>query len=315
VVEVKALVPDTPLRAALGEIPGGVELVSAPAPGVEWMLLDRPFRGSWTKWLPELAPSLRVIQSVSAGVDTLVHRVPADVTLCSAVGVHDVAVSEWVVAAILAMRRRLPEFLAFQREEFWDGGPDDDSGGRASPQGPIEDLEGAHVLIVGYGSIGRAVATRLEPFGARVTGIARRPRPDARTFDALFELVPQADVVVLLLPLTPETEGVADAAFLARMKRGALLVNAARGRLVDSGALIEALESGRIRAALDVTDPEPLPAGHTLWRAPNLLVTPHVAGSVRRWRERAYRFAGDQLRRYAKGEPLWNVVERAEPAR
>jgi len=140
-----------------------------------------------------------------------------------------------------------------------------------------------------------------------VVGIAKHRRPGVSTVDALPRLLPAADVVVLLLPLTPETDGIADGRFLDQMKSGALLVNAARGRLVDTEALLEGLRAGRVRAALDVTDPEPLADGHPLWSAPGVLITPHVAGAPIRWRARAYRFVGDQLRRYASGEPLRNV--------
>ena len=132
--------------------------------------------------------------------------------------------------------------------------------------GPIDDLDGATVLVLGYGSIGRAVAARLRPFGARVVGIARHAREDAEPPEALERLLPQADAVVVLLPLTPETERIVDAEFIARMKPGATLINASRGRHVDTAALLAALHAGRIRAALDVTDPEPLPAGHPLWK-------------------------------------------------
>jgi phosphoglycerate dehydrogenase-like enzyme len=312
--KIRALVPDRPLRAEMDAVPANVEVVSEPDPDVEWMFVDTPFRKRLAEWIPRL-PGLRVAQAVSAGLDHLLPRIPAHVTLCSAVGVHDVAVSEWTLAAILAMRRRLPEFMALQARGVWDAEVDDDSGGMASPEGPIEDLEGARVLILGFGSIGRAVAARLRPFGAVVTGIARHARADAETLDALPNLLPAADVVVLLLPHTPETEQIVDAGFLARMKKGALLVNAARGRLVDTEALLAALREGRVRAALDVTDPEPLPPAHPLWHAPNVLVTPHVAGSVARWRARAYRFAGEQLRRYAAGEPLLNVWQRDEVVR
>jgi phosphoglycerate dehydrogenase-like enzyme len=163
------------------------------------------------------------------------------------------------------------------------------------------------VLVLGYGSIGRAVATRLAPFGVRAVGIARRAREGVEPPEALARLLPEADAVVVLLPHTPETDRLVDAAFLARMKPGAILINAARGRIVHTEALVQALHARRVRAALDVTDPEPLPPDHPLWRAPNVLITPHVAGAVARWRARAHRFAGEQIRRYAAGQPLLNV--------
>jgi phosphoglycerate dehydrogenase-like enzyme len=138
--------------------------------------------------------------------------------------------------------------------------------------------------------------------------VAQHPRPDARPASELHTLLPQADVVVNLLPLTTTTERLVDRGFLDRLKTGALFVNAGRGKTVDTDALLGALRSGRIRAALDVTDPEPLPDGHPLWHAPNILITPHIAGSTARWISRGYRFAGDQVRRYIAGEPLLGVL-------
>src|SRR5713226_7969062 len=295
----KVLVPDVPLRRELGPLPAGVQLVVDPGPDVEFVVLGFPMADRLPGLFDEL-PGLRVAQSLSAGVDWLLPKVPAGIVVCRAVGVHDGPVSEWVVAAILAMQRRLPAFIEFQQRAEWN------RSGAAQPA-TIDDLEGHTVVVVGHGSIGRALAARLAPFGARVIGVARHARDDAQPVSALPDLLPQADVVVNLLPLTPETEKFVDAAFLARMKPGALLVNAGRGKTVDTDALLEALRSGRIRAALDVTDPEPLPADHPLWRAPNVLITPHIAGSVTGWDTRAYRFAGEQIRRYAAGQPLLGV--------
>jgi phosphoglycerate dehydrogenase-like enzyme len=294
----KVLAPDNSLRRELYPLPEGVELVSEPGPDVEFVVLGFQMADRLPGLFDEL-PGLRVAQSLSAGVDWLLPNVPARIIVCRAVGVHDGPVSEWVVAAILAMQRGLPAFIEFQRRSEWNR-----SGAQPAT---IDDLEGHTVLVVGHGSIGRALAARLAPFGVRVIGVARHARDDARPVSALPELLPEADVVVDLLPLTPETARFVDAAFLGRMKPGALFVNAGRGKTVDTAALLEALRSGRIRAALDVTDPEPLPADHPLWHAPNLLITPHVAGSVTRWEERGYRFAGEQIRRYAAGEPLLGV--------
>jgi phosphoglycerate dehydrogenase-like enzyme len=255
----------------------------------------------------EAAPGLEVVQTVSAGVDWIGDRIPAGVTLCNASGVHDTPVAEWVLAVILAMTRKLPDFLALQARGEWDAelnGYDGDS--PSSPLWPISDLRDARVLILGHGSIGRAVQARLEPFGASVTGVARRERPGVHPLSDAHALAGEADVVVVLLPLTAETAGFVDGAFLDAMRPGALLVNAGRGRHVVTDDLVERLRSGRVRAALDVTDPEPLPAGHPLWDCPGLLITPHVAGSTERWLERALAFAGDQVRRLAAGQELEN---------
>jgi phosphoglycerate dehydrogenase-like enzyme len=289
------------MRRELEPLPEGVQLVAEPERDVEFVVLSFEIADRLPGLFDEL-PGLRVAQSLSAGVDWLLPKVPARITVCRAVGVHDGPVSEWVVAAILAMQRRLPAFIEFQRRAEWNRSD-------AEPR-TIDDLEGHTVVVVGHGSIGRALAARLAPFGVRVIGVARHARDDAQPVSALRELLPEADVVVNLLPLTSETEKLVDAAFLGRMKPGALFVNAGRGRTVDTEALLEALRSGRIRAALDVTDPEPLPSEHPLWHAPNILITPHVAGSVARWEPRGYRFAGEQIRRYAAGQPLLGVEAR-----
>ncbi len=299
----KILAPDSPFRRELEPVPDNVELVSEPAPDVEMMLLGPELADDLPALFKNL-PALRVVQSFSAGVDWLLPRIPPGVVVCSAVGVHDVAVSEWVLAAILAMQHRLPDFVDQQRHTEWNR---DIAEGDNSWVHPIEDLEGKTVLVVGYGSIGRAVAARLAPFGARVVGVAQHPRDDVQSTDALPRLLPNEDIVVNLLPLTPETEKFMDSRFIAQMKPGSLLVNAGRGKTVDTDALLAALQAGRLRAALDVTDPEPLPADHPLWHAPNVLITPHIAGTVAKWEERAYRFAGEQIRRFASGQPLLGV--------
>ncbi len=303
---VKVLVEDVPQRSALGPMPENVELVDEPAPDVELVVLGLGLMRQVPALFDQLQ-GLRVVQAIFAGVDGFVAAVPPGVVVCSASGAHDIAVAEWVVATLLALRRRLPELLERQRHGEWDSSVNDSTANGASALGPIDDLDGARILVLGHGSIGRAVAARLQPFGARVVGIARHAREDAAPPEALERLLPQADAVVVLLPLTAETERIVDAGFLARMKPGAVLVNASRGRHVDTAALLAALHAGRVRAALDVTDPEPLPPGHPLWSAPNVLITPHLAGGVRTWQQRAYRLAGDQIRRYVAGEPLLNV--------
>jgi phosphoglycerate dehydrogenase-like enzyme len=238
---------------------------------------------------------LRVVQLLTAGADAWVGRLPAGVTLCDARGVHDSSTSEWAVAAILAYLRDFPRFVRAQERHEW-------------AYGQTDELAGKRVLIVGAGSIGAAIARRLEPFEVSLTLVARAARDGVHGVEELPRLLPHADVVVLVVPLTPATTGLVDAEFLAAMPDGALLVNAARGPVVDTAALTAELASGRIAAATDVTNPEPLPADHPLWDMPNLLLTPHVAGSVRGLLPRAYRLVGAQLRRIAAGEPLENVV-------
>ncbi len=259
---------------------------------------------------------VKVIQSLLAGVDWMLPWVQSGmqpgVTLCDGQGLHDVSVAEWVVGGILGAYKQFPEFRDQQREEFWDGqlvGGKFPSDVEPPPYRILgEDMYGQTVLIVGYGGIGAAVEARLKPFGAEILRIARTARPGIAAVSELSDMLPQADVVVLIVPLTAETRGLMNAAMFERMKPRAVLVNAARGPVVDTDALLVALRANRIRAVLDVTDPEPLPKGHPLWSAPNCFLTPHVAGSTPGFFQRAYRFAAEQIQRYLTGEPLRNVV-------
>ena len=241
-------------------------------------------------------PALRVVQLISAGVDAVARFVPAGVTLCDGRGVHGGSTSEWVLAVILAVQRELPRFVLAQGEHRWDH---DITG----------ELAGQRVLVVGAGDLGEQTARRLRAFDAEPVLVARTARPGVHGTGDLPDLLPGADIVVLVIPKTAETIGLVDARFLARMRDGALLVNASRGPIVVTADLVAELASGRLRAALDVTDPEPLPADHPLWALPNVLITPHVGGAVRGYPARAYRLVADQIRRFAAGEPLINVVE------
>ena len=302
---------ERPERDAL-VVPDGVEATSIPRPPRGHPDLERvealvPPYGSQAvlEALPAMS-SLRLVQTLESGVDWLLPHVPTGVTVCNSRGAHDAAVAEWVVGVILAMQRRLPDHIAAQGQGLWRGVVRRD---RWQP--PFAgDLEGATVLIVGYGSIGAAVERRLEPFEVEILRVARRRRDGVEPIGGLPDLVARADVIVLLVPLSEQTELFFDAGMIAAMRPGALLVNAARGRLVDQAALVEALNEGRLRAALDVTDPEPLPPDHPLWSVPNLLLTPHMAGDTPRRYRRSWRLAGEQVGRLASGEPLLNVVER-----
>jgi phosphoglycerate dehydrogenase-like enzyme len=258
--------------------------------------------------LPHLR-ELQVVQSLMAGVDRLQQLLPPGLTLCDAQGVHDAPTAEWAVAVILAMQKHLPFYFSLQQQEDWAGRRQGkELHGLRSPE-QTDELEVTTVLIVGYGSIGRAIESRLAPFGPRILRVARRAREGVEPVSNLDNLLPQADIVVLITPLTAETIRLMDADRIARMKPGALLVNAARGLLVDTDALVQALNDGKIRAALDVADPEPLPPGHPLWKAPNLLITPHIAGASAQFLKRALKLASEQAQRLARGEPLINVVE------
>ncbi|WP_328906019.1 2-hydroxyacid dehydrogenase [Streptomyces sp. NBC_00234] len=247
--------------------------------------------------------SVRVVQTLSAGIDHVepgLGLLPAGVRLCNAKGVHEASTAELALALILASLRGFPGFVHGQDKEEW-------------RSGFYPALADKSVLIVGYGSIGSAIEDRLEPFEcARVARVARSARTTGRgpvhALGDLPTLLPEADIVILSTPLNASTQGLVGAEFLKAMRDGALLVNVARGQVVDTQALLSELECGRLRAALDVTDPEPLPAGHPLWHAPHVLITPHVGGSTSAFLPRAKRLLAGQLTRFATGEPVRNVV-------
>ncbi len=175
----------------------------------------------------------------------------------------------------------------------------------------LEELTGKRVLLVGYGAIGKEIERMLAPFQVELVRVARSVRDGVHAISELDSLLPQAEIVILILPSTAESHHLIGSRQIALMRQGALLVNAARGPVVDTDALVAALNSGHIRAALDVTDPEPLPEGHPLWSCPNLLLTPHVAGSSPQFAPRSVRTAADELRRYLAGAPMHNVVQAA----
>ncbi|WP_309648547.1 2-hydroxyacid dehydrogenase [Nocardioides sp.] len=244
--------------------------------------------------LPQMT-SLEVVQTLTAGVDNVLAHVPAGATLCSGRGIHDASTAELTLTLLLSSLRGVPDFVHAQDRHAW------------SPQWRPA-LADRHVLLVGHGAIGRAIEARLLPFEVTVTKVARSARDDVRALADLPSLLPDADVVILIVPLTESTRGLVDADFLDAMKDGALLVNMARGAVVVTDDLVAALHSGRITAAVDVVDPEPLPADSPLWDAPGLLVSPHVGGASSAMWPRAHRLVRDQLHRYAAGEPLWNVL-------
>jgi phosphoglycerate dehydrogenase-like enzyme len=243
--------------------------------------------------LPDLR-ALRVVQTLSAGTDWVDDRVPPWATLCNARGSRDIPVAEWAMAALLGA---VYGHFRAARLRTWD-------------YAPPRELHGMTIVVLGFGSIGRALAARLEPFGVRVIGVASRARDGVHGAGELAALLPAADALVVLAPLTAATRGMVDAGVLARLPDGALLVNAGRGAVVDTDALVAELSAGRIEAVLDVTDPEPLPDGHPLWDL-CLAITPHNAGDSRAADARAVQLAADQLGRAARGEPLVNVVRAA----
>ena len=292
--------PDAPDK--FGPLPAGIEAdvwtggedLPESADQVEYVVLPFGVKPELIRKIAAL-PSLKTIQILSAGADHVLPYLPSRITLCNARGAHTAATAEVTVGAIIASVRNFPRFAVAQRDGRWD-------------YTVSEPIGGKHVLIVGYGDIGAAVERRLAGWDVTVERVARRARDGVHAIGELPGLLPNADVVVILVPVTDETRQLVDKDFLRAMKDGALLVNASRGVIVDNDALLEALSSGKITAALDVTDPEPLPAGHPLWQAPGLLLTPHVGGAIYESRERAYQVVSEQLARLAAGEPLRNVI-------
>lgn len=299
IAAVRYLISHPDALAELGDLDAALHDGSQPAPedlddvefyAVPYGIIDPRFCEPILRM-----PRLRVVQTLTAGYDHVLPYLRPGLTLANGRGVHDTAVAELAVTLMLAARRRLPDFVRAGDEGRW-------------APGWSAGLADARVLIVGYGAIGAAIERRLAGFEVEISRVARSARPGVRPISELPELLPRADVVVLATPLTPETEGLVDRDFLARMADGALLVNVARGRVVDTTALLAELGAGRLHAALDVTEPEPLPAGHPLWSAPNVLISPHVAGLTAALAPRARRLLVDQVRRYEAGEPLANVV-------
>ena len=286
----------------LAEVPPGfdIEVVDAtealPASADECELYVPAYRFS-PRVMEVMAqmPRLRVVQTLTAGVDAVLPHLPRGVTLCNGAGIHDAATSELAVGLVIAAQRRLFELAVAQQDSRWD----------AEMAGSLADSK---IVVLGAGHIARALQRRLDGFECDVTLVGRTARKGVVGADSLPALLPQADIVVLLVPLTDQTRGLVDAAFLARLRTGALLVNVARGPVVDTDSLVAEVRSGRLRAALDVTDPEPLPAEHPLWSLPGVLLTPHIGGASDAMWPRAYALVRRQLQRLAAGEPLDNVV-------
>ena len=246
-------------------------------------------------------PNLRVVQLPSAGYEHALPHIPPGITVCNGRGVHDDGTAELALALILASQRGLDDAVRDMADGAW----------RPSMRSSLADRR---AIVVGFGSVGRAIASRLRAFKVDVVAVATTARdtPEGRVHAVaeLPDLLPTADIVVLITPLTDDTDGMVDAAFLAAMPDGALLVNVGRGRLVDTEALVAEVASGRLRAALDVTEPEPLPAAHPLWRTPGVLITPHVGGSSDATFPRFGALVRRQVDHLLAGEDLENVVAR-----
>jgi phosphoglycerate dehydrogenase-like enzyme len=306
----------------LSDFPQGIELIPLPDGLDHDVTID--------VWIPDPYPAkaqkiwshlhgVRLVLSLMAGTEWIPGKVGPHVTICNAHGSHNISTAEWTVGAILAMLKYFPFYLDIQRTGQWKRRFEAPAlyaalTGDKRPIYPpvmLEELTGKTVLLVGYGAIGKEIERMLVPFHVQMLRVARstRTEPEVHAVTELDNLLPRAEVVILILPSTAESNKLIGPRQFALMRQGTLLVNAARGPIVDTEALVEALHSGRIRAALDVTEPEPLPEGHPLWSCPNLLLTPHVAGSSPQFAPRSLHTAADELRRYMNNEPLHNAVQ------
>ena len=240
-------------------------------------------------------PNLKTLQMLNAGYDDALAYLRPGLTLCNARGVHDASTAELAVGLAIASRRGFPEFMREQIAGRW-------SHHRTSS------LSDSKIGIIGYGSIGKKIAKNLSGFEVSITAFTQSGRDGSLTIDQLDAHLPHLDIVILILPLSDSSRHLFNAKRLAAMKDGALLINVARGPVVDTDALVKELNSGRIFAALDVTDPEPLPTGHPLWSAKNLLLVPHVGGNSDAFEPRGRALVQSQLQLLAAGAPLEHVV-------
>ena len=298
---ITVLVPDEYGLTALSQVdgvhpvrydPSGGDL---PAEAAQAQVMVQTFLAGSERFDAAALPKLELVQLLTAGAERWLGVLPEHVMLSTARGAHGGSTAEWVVGGLLSIYRELGVFQDRQRAADWD-------------QHGTDTLWHKRVLIVGAGDLARELVRRLDGFDATATLVGTRARDGVHGIDEVPDLLGEHDVVVLVVPLTTETTGMVDAEFLARMPEGAILVNAARGPVVDTDALVAELTAGRLRALLDVTDPEPLPADHPLWTAPGLLLTPHVAGSTLGHRERAYAVVVDEITRYVAGEQPRNLV-------
>jgi len=300
-VTITVLVPDEQGEAALADVDGVTAVryaadqpLPAAAAHAEVLVPGFLVEADPAAFLARL-PRLRLIQLLTAGAENWVGRVPDDVMLSVARGAHGGSTAEWALSVLLAVYRDLIPFERDRADRTWQ-------------RRPTETLQDKRVLVLGAGDLGTQLKRRLTACDAHVTLVGTTARDGVRGMAETPDLLGDHDAVVLMVPLTPATTGMVDAAFLSRMRDGAVLVNAARGKVVDTDALVAELSAGRLRAALDVTEPEPLPAGHPLWTAPGLLLTPHVAASVHDYQRRGYAVAVAEIARFAAGVRPHNLV-------
>ena len=298
----RVALPDQKLLDAL-QGSAGVELLrwdlTGPAPEGRIDLLVPPYMGKPGALAALEGMDVGLVQSQSIGYDGVADVLPEGCVFANAAGVHETSTAELALGMMIASQRGMADFARNQATGTWD-----------NSQRPS--LADRRVLLVGYGGVGKAIEARLLPFETEVTRMASREREDAggKIFgiDSLDEQLPLHEIVVVSVPLSEQTRQLVDAKFLAAMPDGALLVNVARGPVADTNAVLAETSSGRLRAALDVTDPEPLPADHPLWTTPGVLITPHVGGASSAMFPRMVRLVKQQIGLMLAGKEPVNVV-------
>ncbi len=298
-------IPDTLVRNSLGDLESDVDVVEwdmkGPSPRDHVDIVIPPYLQSWEGLANLEGLDVRLVQCLTLGYDGVAEFLPKNMVFANAASVHEPSTAEMTLALILASQRYIPDFVRAAEAGTW-----------APSWHPS--LADRTVLLIGYGGVGRAIESRLLPFEATVVRLAHHERDDERGhiygIDSLPELLPFADIVVVAVLLDESTHHLVDAEFLSLMPDGSLFVNIARGGVADTDALLAEARSGRLRLALDVTDPEPLPDGHPLFALTNVLISPHVAGMTSAAIPRIQRLIHEQVDRLRRGDEPLNVVLR-----
>jgi phosphoglycerate dehydrogenase-like enzyme len=298
-------VPDPSIVPSLGDLPDGVEFIewdmSGPPPRLDIDLAVQPYLVGPQVLAQLKGVTTKLVQSPMVGYDGVTTYLPPGHVFANAASVHETSTSELTLALVLAAQRGIPDFVRSATQGRWE-------------RSWHQSLADRQVLLIGYGGVGKAIEERLIPFEVHLTRVARHARLDERgeiySIDSLDELLPTAEIVIVAVPLSDDTTGLVDDAFLSRMQEGALFVNISRGPVADTDALLKHASSGRLRLALDVTDPEPLPDGHPLFALTNVLISPHVGGATSAAAPRLARLLREQITRLQEGKEPINVVLR-----
>jgi phosphoglycerate dehydrogenase-like enzyme len=307
-VSLVVTVPTDRLSADLAPLPEGVEVITwdlqTPPPRERMDIVVPPYMDTKSVLGALEGLDIGLVQGQMIGYDSVVDVLPAGLRFANAATVHESATAELALALTLAAQRHLPDFVRAQEHGDWS---------RPWAAG----LADRRVLLVGFGGVGQAIAERLAPFEVDLTVVARTARTvthdalgavDVHAITELPTLLADAEILILALPGTDETRHLIDDAALAALPDGALVVNVGRGPLVDTDALVAHAGEGRIRAALDVVDPEPLPQDHPLWSLPGVLIAPHVGGATDAMHPRIARLVRTQIERMLRGDEPVNVV-------